>query len=89
MIDTFRKYAMVGIVIEAIASGIYRSMSEFKRLNCNKISERERNIFQITCVMSMNLGVFSLCITKIAWWAFAKKGQIKDVKLLYSLKTNV
>ena len=61
---------MLSILVESVTSGIYMSLSQFKKMCQTKICETENQRLQLTCMMYKNLDMFSLCISSIGWWAW-------------------
>ena len=76
MLNTFRKYNILCVLIDGITTGCYMPIEKFKVLVKTSIAKVENERFSISCSMYKTLGIFTQCIPMIklwSWWTFAMK----------------
>jgi hypothetical protein len=76
MLGVYKKYGLMDILTEALTTGVYMPIVQFKSMTKMIMSKTENDRFSITCMLYKNLGLFLQCIPQIelwSWWTFAFK----------------
>jgi hypothetical protein len=90
ILQTFKKYDILDILLDALTSGTYMSIFEFKNLVKGKVLHSENQRFNIACHMYKTLSLYNQCVTRIecwTWWVFAyhRPDKIKSCRILAQL----
>ena len=73
IMNAFSKYNILGLLDQALKSGLVMPAGAFKKLIKGIIDKEETARFRITCVLYKSLPLYNACVHKISlwpWWIF-------------------
>ena len=90
MIQTYRKYDLLALLMQSLTSGSYMTIGQFRKLVIEKINRLDNLRFSMTCMTYKYVEEFSNCVPKLAmwpWWVFGSKrpDKCRDCKILARL----
>ena len=94
IIETCRHYDLISTVIEAVESGSYVSIAEWKKLICNVVSENDLKRSKSTCRLYKSLQILNHNVLEhrlFSWWqlAYLHPRMTRACRLILKLLMNV